>query len=169
MQLALLGPGNVGSKVLQLLNQQRCWLRQRYGVRLRVVLIANSGKMLRDSEGIGLQNWSAGISASTEITNLEKVTDTLAAQGSGGSQLNVIIDTTASTKPAAHYDRWLVQGINIVTANKQHASGDIHRYERAQALTAIGTVRYHYETTAGAGLPLLQTLEQLSSSGDQLI
>ena len=80
----------------------------------------------------------------------------------------MIIDCSASDAVAARYCDWLAAGIHVVTPNKHAGSGDWQRYAAIRAAQRDGGGRFLYETTVGAGLPVIQTLRSLLDTGDEL-
>ena len=70
----------------------------------------------------------------------------------------VVIDCTASADIAKRYPDWLAAGIHIVTPNKKANSADLPFYRRLRDARRAGSAHYLYETTVGAGLPVVQTL-----------
>ena len=85
-----------------------------------------------------------------------------------GSHL-VVIDCTSSSLLYPHYHTLLSQGISVVTPNKKGNSETPFSVfqQLVQTSFPLGAT-YKYETTVGAGLPLLSTLHNLRTSGDQL-
>jgi aspartokinase/homoserine dehydrogenase 1 len=80
----------------------------------------------------------------------------------------VIIDCTASADIAKRYPDWLASGIHIVTPNKKANSADMPFYRRLRDARRAGSAHYLYETTVGAGLPVVQTLRDLRETGDEI-
>ena len=73
----------------------------------------------------------------------------------------------ASNEVASKYPEFLDLGIGIVTANKLANTHDMPSFRRLQQATRQREVTYRYETTVGAGLPVLSTLRDLIRSGDR--
>ena len=67
---------------------------------------------------------------------------------------------------AARYVGWLGRGIHVITPNKIANTGDPASYE--QLVRGGGSTQYLYETTVGAGLPVIQTLRDLIRTGDEV-
>ena len=80
----------------------------------------------------------------------------------------VLIDCSADAEVAAHYRDWLAAGIHIVTPNKKANSGTLAYYESLKAARRESGAHYLYETTVGAGLPVIQTLRDLRETGDEI-
>ena len=81
----------------------------------------------------------------------------------------VLIDCTASGAIADHYADWLERGIHIVTPNKKANTSTLAYYNRLKQAVRSKRRHYLYETTVGAGLPIIQTLRDLLETGDEII
>jgi aspartokinase/homoserine dehydrogenase 1 len=80
----------------------------------------------------------------------------------------VILDCSASAAVADHYPKWLAAGIHIVTPNKKASSGRMDLLSAIRNARRTGGSHYLYETTVGAGLPIIQTLRDLRETGDEI-
>ncbi|MCL4148544.1 UNVERIFIED_CONTAM: hypothetical protein GTU68_066060 [Idotea baltica] len=80
----------------------------------------------------------------------------------------LLVDCTASAYIAELYPSLLRERISIVTPNKlAHAAG-LERYKELKQLSAETGVKFYYEASVGAGLPVIGTLHDLLVSGDQV-
>ncbi|MCH7890767.1 MAG: hypothetical protein IH921_04610 [Gemmatimonadetes bacterium] len=77
----------------------------------------------------------------------------------------VFVDATASAEVIEDYEALLRAGVAVVSANKLAFSGAMERFETLQRLGAQGRGLF-FETTVGAGLPILKTIEDLVATGD---
>jgi homoserine dehydrogenase len=80
----------------------------------------------------------------------------------------VLVDLTAADTVDLHR-RCLEAGIHVVTANKLPLSGSLADYEALVEASRRTGAGLNYETTFGAGLPVLHTLQELVHTGDRLI
>ncbi|MDR1838669.1 MAG: bifunctional aspartate kinase/homoserine dehydrogenase I [Treponema sp.] len=78
-------------------------------------------------------------------------------------------DCTASDEIAAAYEKILSHSIPIVTPNKKANSGSLAYYKKLTAYSRERGIPYLYETTVGAGLPVISSLRDLYLSGDKVI
>jgi len=78
-------------------------------------------------------------------------------------------DCTASEEIAASYEKILRHSIPIVTPNKKANSGSLDYYRRLTSFSRERGIPYLYETTVGAGLPVISTIRDLFLSGDRII
>jgi len=79
----------------------------------------------------------------------------------------IFIDATGSRKVSENYERLLENNVSVVTANKIANSADLNRFQKLNKLSN-GPAYYKYETTAGAGLPLISTIRNLKKTGDSI-
>ena len=82
---------------------------------------------------------------------------------------SIFVDCTSDEKIAAAYPAILEHSISIVTPNKVANSGTYRQYKIMQDQARRRNVRFMYETNVGAGLPVINTLNDLLSSGDRII
>lgn len=80
----------------------------------------------------------------------------------------VFVDATGSAQVADLVEPVLESGVSVVTPSKLANAGPQRRYDRLRRLSATGRIHYRYETTAGAGLPVVRTVEDLVATGDRV-
>ncbi|MEW9797171.1 bifunctional aspartate kinase/homoserine dehydrogenase I [Alteromonas sp. CYL-A6] len=161
----LVGCGNVGTELLSQIARQQPALLTR-NVQLNVYGIANSRKLLLDAGGIDLSgDWKARLEQATDIFSVDRLHDFV----NHNSLVNpVIVDCTSHEVIARQYVDMMEQGFHVVTPNKKANTGSLEYYRKLQR-TALSTNRqYLYETTVGAGLPVIDNLQKLFSAGDVL-
>jgi aspartokinase/homoserine dehydrogenase 1 len=164
VSIGLVGPGVVGSVLLEQIASQAPRLLRDFRLDLRVRALMTSKKMLLSDQPIGVDGWREKLAAGQPV-DLEKFEDHVHADHLPHA---VIIDCSASEKVAALYPRWLAAGIHVVTPNKRANSGSLDLYGRVQQARRAGGSHYLYEATVGAGLPIMQTLRDLRETGDEI-
>ncbi|HNU08464.1 MAG TPA: bifunctional aspartate kinase/homoserine dehydrogenase I, partial [Pyrinomonadaceae bacterium] len=167
VNLFIAGVGTVGKKLLAQLAQQADYLSGNLNLNVRVVGIANSKRFVFSDEGIDIGNLGVGIwdlgmpfdSSGTELADLiiEK-----------NLRNSVFVDVTASSDIVANYPKLLERSVAIVACNKVAASGDIAFYQRLKDLAREYDTPFLFETNVGAGLPIINTLNDLMRSGDRI-
>ena len=80
----------------------------------------------------------------------------------------VFVDATGSPDVADLVEPLLAAGVSVVTPSKLANTRSQAAWDRLHALSASGAVHYRYETTAGAGLPIVRLLEDLVATGDRV-
>ena len=76
---------------------------------------------------------------------------------------------TASQDVAELYTKILEAKVAIVTPNKKANSGSMEQYRALKKLAKKRGVKFLYETNVAAGLPVINTLQDLMLSGDKVI
>ncbi len=164
ISIGVIGPGLIGGTFLDQLAAQTEKLKREFKIDLRVRGIANSKTMFL-SEGRSLENWRGSVSESKTPRDLEKFAEHVQADHLPHA---VLIDCTASAELTVDYPRWLARGIHIITPNKKANSSAMEFYRKLQSTARERNRHYLYETTVGAGLPLLNTLRDLVQTGDEV-
>jgi aspartokinase/homoserine dehydrogenase 1 len=164
ISVGVLGTGTVGSVLLDQLAGRADAIRQELGIDLRVRGVSNSRTMHLAHRRVELGRWrdQMRIAAPFELDGfLQHVqTDTLPH--------TVIVDCTSSEFLARQYVEWLRRGIHVVTPNKKAGSSDLAYFDELRTASRESNAHYLYETTVGAGLPILQTLRDLTQTGDEV-
>ena len=165
LSIGVIGPGTVGSVLLDQLGGQRERLAREFKIDLRVRGILRSQHMCLSDQGIVLEGWRAQLAAHSQPIDLARFTEHVHVDYLPHT---VLIDCSADADIARHYRDWLAAGIHIVTPNKKANSSDLSYYESLKAARRESGAHYLYETTVGAGLPVIQTLRDLRETGDEI-
>lgn len=164
IQVFAFGAGTIGGTMLdQIREQQKALLDQ--GIDIRVMAVANLDGMLFDAEGIDLENWRDKVKACGRRTNLDEILDFVKET----KPLNpIFVDCTASYDLPERYIDIFKAGMSIATPNKRANSMSMDFYRKLRETANNMHVRFLYETNVGAGLPIIDTLQNLFKSGDKL-
>jgi len=165
ISIGLIGPGVVGSVLLDQIGSQAARLSRELKLDLRVRGIMTSKRMHLAEAEVPLARWRDSLNAKSDAADLGKFADHIHADHLPHA---IIIDCTSSTEVAARYPTWLANGIHIVTPNKKANSADLELYARLHEARRQGGAHYLYEATVGAGLPIIQTLRDLRDTGDEI-
>lgn len=164
LDVFLVGCGNVGAGLLAQINQQQPVLRDQQ-INVRVCGIVNSKKMLLSNQGIDLNDWQAQLNNADQSAN---ITAMLAFAREQQLVNPVFVDCTSNEAVAGQYLAALQAGLHVVTPNKK-ANTREYKYYQELRLSAIQYRRqFLYETTVGAGLPVIDNLKKLLYAGDKL-
>ena len=161
----LVGCGVVGSELLAQFQRQQQFLQQR-NVRLTVYGIANSKSLLLDGQGIDLSNWQTRISEQKAQFNLATLSQFVQEHHLTNP---VLIDCTSAEPVAMQYADFLAAGFHVVTPNKKANTASLEYYRELRSVAQKNRRRFLYETTVGAGLPVIDTLQGLLNAGDELM
>ena len=165
LNVILAGVGLIGSELLEQIkaNQQR--LKAEQNLEIRVIALFNSRKILYNKKGIDLENWKEELEDSGQVPAYE---DLIRFIDSKEIINNVFVDCTASEEVASLYEGFMKNRVSVVAANKIANTEPIETFRRLNRLANQYSVHYLYETNAGAGLPIIDTLRNLRESGDRI-
>jgi aspartokinase/homoserine dehydrogenase 1 len=164
VNLFVTGVGNVGSRLLGQLTQQRAYLEEQLNLQVRVVGLANSKKMVFSEDGIDLNNWKDLLENAAPMS-LQEYIDVIRSKNLRNS---VFADVTANEKVAQCYDQLLSKSISVVACNKVACSSSFNYYKKLKDLAREYNALFLFETNVGAGLPVIGTLNDLLRSGDKV-
>ncbi|KAG5040916.1 hypothetical protein JHK85_013392 [Glycine max] len=191
--MGIIGPGLIGSTLLDQLRDQASTLKEEFNIDLRVMGILGSKSMLLSDVGIDLARWRELREERGEVANVEKFVQHV--HGNHFIPNTALVDCTADSAIAGYYYDWLRKGIHVVTPNKKANSGPLDQlqqlllpsthatyfeelfhiyalfiqYLKLRALQRQSYTHYFYEATVGAGLPIVSTLRGLLETGDKIL
>ncbi|WP_017345621.1 bifunctional aspartate kinase/homoserine dehydrogenase I [Pantoea sp. A4] len=165
IEVFVVGVGGVGGALLEQLRRQQAWLKQKH-IDLRVCGIANSRALLTNVHGIDLGNWESALAEAKEPLNLGRLIRLVKEY----HLLNpVIVDCTSSQAVADQYADFLGEGFHVVTPNKKANTSSWAYYQQMRTAAAKSRRKFLYDTNVGAGLPVIENLQNLLSAGDELL
>jgi homoserine dehydrogenase len=164
LAVGVIGPGRVGSALLEQLRAAQPRLLRDNGLELRLCGVVASKRMWLDCDDAELNGRHGGAQI-WRPNDLDAFAEHV--RGNDGRHA-LLIDCSANDDVAAHYPRWLAAGMHVVTPNKLAGSGPLSRWQAIRAACASGA-RFRYEATVCAGLPVVQTLRDLLDTGDELL
>lgn len=165
LNLFIMGVGNVGSRLLHQIKQQKKYLKENLKLNLRVIGISNSRTMFFDEEGISLKHWEEAL-AKGEKADTEAFFKAIKKLNYRNS---IFIDNTASDVISKTYTKYLSNSISVVTCNKIACSSEYENYKNLKYLAQKYNAPFLFETNVGAGLPIIDTLKHLIASGDKIL
>ena len=166
LNLFICGTGTVGGSLIEQIRCQQQKLMQERGLKLKVVGIADGHRALFTRAGIDLASYreemeEKGIPSSAAVLHDEII---------GMNIFNsVFVDCTASAEVASLYKEFLMHNISVVAANKIAASSDYSIYSELKQIARRRGAKFLFETNVGAGLPIINTINDLINSGDKIL
>lgn len=166
LNLFVVGTGTVGSRLLEQIRQQQLTLKEQNKLRINIVGIANGRKALFTRDGIPLEGYfdnlmEHGVKSSPELIRNEILKMNIFN--------SVFVDCTASPLIAEIYDELMAKNVSVVTANKIAASSAYDNYHHLKETARKSGVKFLFETNVGAGLPIINTMNSLTNSGDRIV
>jgi aspartokinase/homoserine dehydrogenase 1 len=166
LNLYLVGTGLIGKTLLQQIAKQADYLKSEKLLKVCVVGMTNTRKMLLDPKGIALDDWAERQLAEGVTTSLPAFVEKIKDYNLPNS---VFIDCTSDKDVVQFYESLLDANISVVTPNKVANSGPYAEYRRLQRTALNRGVKFLYETNVGAGLPIINTVQGLMTAGDQFL
>ncbi|WP_289040763.1 bifunctional aspartate kinase/homoserine dehydrogenase I [uncultured Zobellia sp.] len=165
LNLFVMGVGNVGSKFLNQVHQQKKFLKENLKLNIRVIGMSNSRTMVFNETGIPLKNWESELAAgekADKVKFMQKVNEL-------NYRNSIFVDNTASEEVSKTYNTYLGNSISVVTCNKIACSSAFENYQELKSLARTYNAPFLFETNVGAGLPIIDTLKHLIASGDKIL
>ena len=184
LNVFLCGVGTVGGSLLEQIASQRQKLMKERNLQINVVGIASGHNAVFDRNGIDLEapllspqggKTSCGefsiqrlreVLKQAPASNIKRLKEEVIGMNIFNS---VFVDCTASAEVAGLYEDLLSNNISVVAANKVAASSDYDNYAKLKATARKRGVKYLFETNVGAGLPIINTINDLINSGDKIL
>ena len=140
LNLFIAGISTVGGNLLEQIRIQRPKLMEQNGLKLNVVGISNSKKARICDEILKMNIFNS-----------------------------VFVDCTASPDVAALYGTLMNNNVSVVAANKEAASSPYENYIKLKETARHRDIKFLFETNVGAGLPIINTMNDLINSGDHIL
>jgi len=171
-QVFLLGKGLIGRTLLRQLLASRERLSREHGISLNVIGVCGTTELLFDPAGLDAGRL-ARIAEGAPLAELGGETrpadEEIIRRLTQTRRLDIVlVDVTAAETGPLHIEA-LQHGIHLVTANKKTLSGSMKLYRKLRAAAFERGLGYHFETTFGAGLPALFTLQDLLATHDRIL
>ena len=164
VNLFIAGYGTIGKALVQIIAKNAPAIAARTGKNVRICGLSNSRRYVIATEGIDPTKASEllekGISAEGNAY-FEALQD-LSLEGS------VFVDCTANQDLGFRYPELFRAGYPVVTCNKIPFSSSFSQYSSLKAQALKAGVDLRYETTAGAALPILETIDKVLNCGDKI-
>lgn len=167
IDLIIVGVGGVGSALLKQIEKQRDELKKRNGIEIRVICVANSTSFVKDPVGLKVEQVETMLKGSQNgpftIEEAKRLVD-------DSHLVNpVFVDCTSSDSIALSYLELMQAGYHVVTPNKKANTNSYEYYTGLRNIAQKCRRKFYYEATVGAGLPVINTLQNLLAAGDRLI
>ncbi len=166
LNLFICGVGTVGGSLIEQIHSQRQRLMQENGLQLNVVGIADASKAMFGREGFDLGRFREELAEKGKESSLDTLRDEIIGMNIFNS---VFVDCTASAGVASLYKDLLMHNVSVVAANKIAASSEYENYRELKQIARQRGVKYLFETNVGAGLPIINTINDLIHSGDKIL
>ena len=147
-----LGPGKVGKTFIHYFGDNKKEIGEKYNVKLNFVGIFDSNRGYINYKGIDLTNYEKKMNRDDNCMKIIK----------NIKPPFILVDTTASSKTHETIKMGLQAGGFAVMSNKKPMSENIEIFDY------LNTNKTYFETTVGAGLPIISTIKELLDTGDKI-
>ena len=176
-KLTLLGFGQIGRELASQLVSQEKHLRNELGVDITIVAVADrSGISVREDgfTAASLQKLSKKKAGGERLFSNDSLLTIPQLQAAMEKELwllpshrPILVDLT-SEETAPLIQKALENGFHVVLANKKPLAVSQLAFDELMATARERGLSLRYEATAGAGLPVLDTLAKLQEAGDRV-
>ena len=176
-KLTLMGFGQIGRALASQLTAQEKHLRHEMGLTLKVSAIADRSGIKIEEKGFtaaALQRMARHKASGAPLFDGRSPLTLRQLQGMMREELwllpsyrPILVDLT-SEETAPLIQEALERGFHIVLANKKPLAVPQIEYDRLMQTARERGLSIRYEATAGAGLPVLDTLAKLQEAGDRV-
>lgn len=164
MHLFIAGYGNVGRSLVKLIEQEKDNIALEKKLEISIWGVCNSSLQILDKHGIKSSKADSICKLGTKSNINNFIRDIIALSSSN----SIFVDCTANGTVASLYNEILSNGISVVTCNKIAPSSPLHSWNNLKSIAQEKGVSLLYETTVGAALPIIETIQRLKESGEQI-
>ena len=161
INLFIAGYGTVSKALVEIIHSRKEHIKSRLGKELVICGLSNSKNYIINKNGI-----EKGI----DLSKCEPNTDNKYIQEICNYKLSnsIFVDCTANRSIASYYVDLFRNKFSVVTCNKIANSLSYDAYNELFTTVITEGVKYKYETTVCAALPVLETISQLVNCGDKI-
>ena len=164
VNLFIAGYGTIGKALVQIISKNAQAIAALTGKNVRICGLSNSRTFVIDTEGIDASNAEELLSSGRSAKG-NAYFDALLELNLEGS---VFVDCTANQELGFRYPELFRAGYPVVTCNKIPFSSSFQQYSSLKSQALKAGVDLRYETTAGAALPILETIDKVLNCGDRI-
>jgi aspartokinase/homoserine dehydrogenase 1 len=169
VNLFVMGCGVVGTELLGQIQAQQEKLEQQHDVDIRVVGLSNSRRVIFDDSGLEIDRWpellaDEAVGEANTPEAIDGVLDRLTRLS-----VPILVDVTSADQMHRLYEKAFECGVHVVAANKKPVTSSWPEYGALMGAARKHHRAYHYETTVGASLPVVDTLQNLVRTGDRVM
>ncbi len=164
INIAIFGHGLVGGALINQILKSKDEIEKRKGINLNVFAIANSKKVIFNRNGIS-KHWKDDLKQESKSYVLQDIIDYAKTHH---LENLIAVDNTASSDFYQNYIPLIEEGFDLVSSNKIANTISHSFYTVLREKLKENNKNYLYETTVGAGLPLIDTITLLHESGENI-
>ena len=164
INIIIFGIGNVGSTLVDQIIEKHDFFKEKFKVNLRIPIVCNSKFALFTKKPLPL-NWVDEFKSLSQNYVVEDIYDYVLQN----ELENVIaVDVTADEGIVTNYIPFIQNNFNIVAANKKANTLHSDFYKELRRVLDRKEKHFLYETNVGAGLPVINTIQDLYLAGEKI-
>ena len=164
INIAIFGHGTVGSTLIDQIITSKNDIEKRKGIKLNIFSVSNSKRVLFDKNGVD-KYWKRDINSKGKKY---VVGDIIKFAKEHHLENLIAVDNTADIEFVSNYLELVEQGFDLVSSNKIANTISLEFYDKLRNVLVKCQKNYLYETNVGAGLPLIDTIQLLHLSGENI-
>jgi len=164
INIAIFGHGVVGSTLIDQIITSKDDIEKRKGIKLNIFSVSNSKRALFDKTGVD-KHWERDINSKGKKYGVE---DVIEFAKEHHLENLIAVDNTADIDFVSNYLKLVEQGFDLVSSNKIANTISLEFYDKLRDVLVKYQKNYLYETNVGAGLPLIDTIQLLHLSGENI-
>ena len=164
IHIVVFGIGKIGSTLINQINEAKDFLYKQQNLKIRIPIVTNSRLAFFDQNGVE-NDWDCDFKTFSVPYKIEEIIEYVKTNK---FENLIAIDATASAKFVQNYTTLVKNGFHIVSANKVANTLHYDFYEILRATLKKYNKSFLYETNVGAGLPVIETINNLHNSGDKI-
>ncbi len=127
--------------------------------------VTNSRKMLLRASGLNSEKVLSALQEKGKVADIDQF---IKIMKEDPTARKICLDCTASKAIALRYNDILASGVSLVTPNKIANTEAMDYYSLLRDTALEQRVKYRYESTVGAGLPVISTVQSMLETGDKI-
>ena len=164
INIAIFGHGAVGSTLIDQIITSKDDIEKRKGIKLNIFSVSNSKRVLFNKKGVD-KYWEQDINSKGKKY---AVGDVIKFAKEHHLENLIAVDNTADIEFVSNYLELVEQGFDLVSSNKIANTISLEFYQKLRDVLVKYQKNYLYETNVGAGLPLIDTIQLLHLSGENI-
>ena len=164
INIAIFGKGLVGGTLIEQIIKSTPSILERKKIKLNIFAVSNSKHVLLDKEGVS-ENWREDLNEGKIENNVQAIIDYAKLHH---LENLIAVDNTPSTEFIDNYIPLVEAGFDLVSSNKIANTVSNKFFKDLRNKLEENKRAYLYETTVGAGLPLIDTIKLLHESGENI-
>ncbi|MCF6777146.1 bifunctional aspartate kinase/homoserine dehydrogenase I [Thiotrichales bacterium 19X7-9] len=162
--IAIIGSGNIACALIEEIQQSQEQLAK-LRIKINLVVITNSKKMLCSEKNLIDESWKSKLSKTTKKMSIDALADFI---GDLRVKYRMLVDATDSIEVAQSYLSFLKRGISVITPNKYANTQSMEYYYALRSTASDTRTQFKYETNVCAGLPLIKSIQEMIYTGDKV-